>query len=63
MMGGDVSVKSVEGEGSCFTVELPLPAIPDEIEEIEGVGGAGNLCGGSSVDPLPFHEGRDHESS
>lgn len=63
MMGGNVSVKSVDGEGSCFTVELPLPAIPDEIEEIEDIGGAGSLQGESSVDPLPFREGGDSEPS
>lgn len=63
MMGGDVSVKSAEGEGSCFTVELPLPAIPDEIEDIEGIDGGESLLSESSVDSLSFREGGNHESS
>lgn len=32
MMGGNVTAESVEGEGSCFTVTLPLPTILDEEE-------------------------------
>ena len=63
MMGGDVSVKSAEGKGSCFTVELPLPAIPDEIEDIEGIDGGESLLSESSVDSLSFREGGNHESS
>lgn len=63
MMGGDVSVKSVEGKGSCFTVELPLPAIPDEIEDIEGIDGVESLLSESSADSLSFREGGNHESS
>ncbi|MDO6685347.1 MULTISPECIES: aerobic respiration two-component sensor histidine kinase ArcB [unclassified Agarivorans] len=36
-MGGDISVTSYEGEGSCFTVSLvvKLDAIPDEAEQID----------------------------
>ncbi|WP_406610413.1 aerobic respiration two-component sensor histidine kinase ArcB [Agarivorans sp. JK6] len=36
-MGGDISVSSKEGEGSCFTVTLKvtLDAIPDEAEQID----------------------------
>ncbi|WP_411992689.1 aerobic respiration two-component sensor histidine kinase ArcB [Agarivorans sp. DSG3-1] len=36
-MGGDISVTSDEGEGSCFTVSLvvKLDAIPDEAEQID----------------------------
>ncbi|GDY26870.1 aerobic respiration control sensor protein [Agarivorans sp. Toyoura001] len=36
-MGGDISVTSHEGEGSCFTVSLvvKLDAIPDEAEQID----------------------------
>lgn len=63
MMGGDVSVKSAEGKGSCFTVELPLPAIPDEIEDIEDIDGGESLLSESSVDSLSFREGGNHESS
>ncbi|MFR0868715.1 MAG: ATP-binding protein [Adlercreutzia sp.] len=64
MMGGDVSVKSVEGEGSCFTVELPLPAIPDEVEENEDVRDMRiSLTGGSSADRPYSSEGGDREPS
>ncbi|WP_221074843.1 aerobic respiration two-component sensor histidine kinase ArcB [Agarivorans aestuarii] len=36
-MGGDISVSSKEGEGSCFSVKLKvtLDAIPDEAEQID----------------------------
>ena len=28
MMGGDITVKSVEGEGSTFTIEMPVKVVP-----------------------------------
>ncbi|WP_251230432.1 ATP-binding protein [Adlercreutzia aquisgranensis] len=33
LMGGQVSVESEVGRGSCFIVELPLPVLDDELEE------------------------------
>ena len=27
MMGGDITVKSVEGEGSTFTIEIPVKVV------------------------------------
>jgi PAS domain S-box-containing protein len=32
MMGGDVAVRSTLGQGSCFTVRLPLPAVESELD-------------------------------
>ena len=64
MMGGNVSVKSLEGEGSCFTVELPLPAIPDEVEEGDDAADTGlPLADEPSADLLCSREGGNHEPS
>ena len=64
MMGGNVSVKSLEGEGSCFTVELPLPAIPDEVEEGDDAADTGlPLADEPSADSLCSREGGNHEPS
>ena len=64
MMGGNASVKSLEGEGSCFTVELPLPAIPDEVEEGDDAADTGlPLADEPSADSLCSREGGNHEPS
>jgi two-component system, sensor histidine kinase len=34
MMGGDISVRSVPGEGSVFTVELPLQTLPGDAGDL-----------------------------
>ena len=64
MMGGNASVKSLEGEGSCFTVELPLPAIPDEVEEGDDAADTGlPLAEEPSADSPCSREGGNHEPS
>jgi len=32
-MGGDISVRSAPGQGSCFTVEIKAPRVADEVED------------------------------
>ncbi len=44
-MGGSVTVTSVEGEGSCFTVDLPLPRAAGPAPEVEATAETGQDLG------------------
>ena len=44
-MGGSIAVSSVEGEGSCFTVDLPLPRAAGAAPEVEAPAETGQDLG------------------
>ena len=51
LMGGDLSVRSLPGEGSCFTLWLSTPAAAPEPEEVGGVARVGEMLQ-AAVDAL-----------
>ncbi len=48
-MGGEISVTSVEGEGSTFTLEIPLRRAADSGDALPGTGLRALVVGGSAV--------------
>ncbi len=44
LLGGEISVRSVVGEGSCFTVLLPLQAVPGDGTQADATSLAGLTC-------------------
>jgi len=49
MMGGDISLSSRKGEGSCFTVSLPLPAAPSQTTAMPASDQAGPRLAGLCI--------------